>query len=110
MVDEYVHNNHQDPVEERFVRLEELVVGIYHIMSLLMEALARNLRSLREVGGSNSEIRSYGKPMDNEDLEKESWKELKKEDLSSSTLNPSQSLFKMEEKLDIKPYQGEIDA
>jgi hypothetical protein len=47
---------------------------------------------------------------DNEDPEKESRKEPKKEQSSSSTINPSQSLFKMEEKVDIKPYQGEIDA
>jgi hypothetical protein len=42
--------------------------------------------------------------------EKESWKESEKEQSSSSVMNPSQSLFKMEVKVDINPYQGEIDA
>jgi hypothetical protein len=61
-------------------------------------------------GGSNSEIRSEGKLGDQEDSGKESWKESEKEQLSSSVVNPSQSLFKMEVKVDINPYQGEIDA
>jgi hypothetical protein len=38
------------------------------------------------------------------------WKEPEKEKLSSSVVNPSLSLFKMEEKVYIKTYQGEIDA
>jgi hypothetical protein len=92
------------------VRLEEKVIDISHNMSLLMVALASNLRPFREVGGSNSEIRSDGKSGDNEDLEKESWKEPEKEKSSSSVINPSQSLFNMEVKVDINPYQGEIDA
>jgi hypothetical protein len=54
------------------VRLEEKVVDISHNMSLLMVALASKLRPFREVGGSNSEIRSDGKLGDNEDPEKES--------------------------------------
>jgi hypothetical protein len=61
MVDESVHNNPRDPTEERFVRLEEKVTDISHNMSLLMVALASKLRPFREVGGSNSEIRSDGK-------------------------------------------------
>jgi hypothetical protein len=43
-------------------------------------------------------------------LRKESQKELEKEQSSSSAMNPSQSIFKMEEKVDINPHQGEIDA
>jgi hypothetical protein len=110
MVDEFVHNNPQDLVEEIFVRLEEKVTDISHNMSLLMVALASNLRPFREVGGSNSEIISEGKLRDNEDPEKESRKEPKKEKPSLSVINPSQSLFKMEVKVDINPYQGEINA
>ena len=109
MADESVHNNPRDPTEEIFVRLEEQVTGISRNTSL-MAALARKLIPFREVGGSNLEIRSDGKLGDNEDLEKELWNELDKEQPSSSTINPSQSLFKMEAKVDIKPYQGEIDA
>jgi hypothetical protein len=41
---------------------------------------------------------------------KESRKEPKKEKPSSSAITPSQPLFKMEVKVDIKPYQGEIDV
>jgi hypothetical protein len=96
--------------EERFVRLEEKVIDISRNMSLLMVALARKLGPFREVGGSNSEIGSDEKSRDNEDPEKESWKEPEKEQSSSSAINPSQSLFKMEVKVDINPYQGEIDA
>jgi hypothetical protein len=60
-----------------------------HNMNLLMVALARKLRLFREVGGLTLEIRSEGKLGDNEDLEKESWKEPEKEQSSSSTINPS---------------------
>jgi len=37
-------------------------------------------------------------------------KELEKHQPSSSSMNYSQYLFKMEEKIDIKMYQGGIDA
>jgi hypothetical protein len=110
MDDEYVHNNPRDLMEERFVRLEEKVANISCNMSLLMAALVRNLGLFKEVGGLNSKIRSDGKSRDNKDPENESWKELEKEKSSSNTIKPSQYLFKMEEKVDIKPYQGEIDA
>jgi hypothetical protein len=36
--------------------------------------------------------------------------ELEKEKLSSSVITPSQPLFKMEVKVDIKPYKGRIDV
>jgi hypothetical protein len=79
-------------------------------MSLLMAALASKLKLFEEVGSSNLEIGSDGKPRYNKDPEKESQKEPEKEQSSSSTINPSQSLFKMEAKVDIKPYQDEINA
>jgi hypothetical protein len=41
---------------------------------------------------------------------KESKREPKKEKPSSSAITPSQPLFKMEVKVYIKPYQGEIDV
>jgi hypothetical protein len=41
---------------------------------------------------------------------KEPKKEPEKEKPSSSVITSSQSLFKMEVKVDIKPYQGEIDV
>jgi len=37
-------------------------------------------------------------------------KDLEKDKPSSNANTPSQPLFKMEVKVDIKPYQGEIDA
>jgi hypothetical protein len=76
---------------------------ISHNMNLLMVALASKLRPFRDDGGSNSEIRLEGKLGDQEDSGKESWKEYEKEKLSSSAMNPSQSLFNMEVKVDIKP-------
>lgn len=48
-----------------------------------------------------------GKLGDHEEPQKVS-KELEKEQSSSSIMNHSQCFFKMEEKVDIKPYQGEI--
>jgi hypothetical protein len=58
-------------------------------MALLMVALEK-VWTFREVGGSNLEIGLDEKSGDSED--------------------PSQPLFKMEVKVDIKPYQGEIDV
>jgi len=92
------------------VRLEEQVTDISRNISILMVALASNLRSFREFGRSNSEIGSNGKSRDNEDPENESRKKTEKEQLISSVINPSQSLIKMEAKVEINPYQGEIDA
>jgi hypothetical protein len=45
MVNEFVHNNPQDPMEERFVRLEEKVFDISYNMTLLMEAMENKFRS-----------------------------------------------------------------
>jgi hypothetical protein len=92
------------------VRLEEQVVDITRNMTLLMVALTNKLGLFREVGSSKLEIRSEGKPRDNEDPKKESRKELEKEQPSSSVVTLAQFLFKMEVKVDIKPYLGEINA
>jgi hypothetical protein len=75
-----------------------------------MVALARKLRFFKDDGGTNSKIGSEGKSGDHEDSRKESQKESEKQQLISSVINPSHSLFNMEVKLDINPYQGEIDA
>ena len=56
------------------------------------------------------EIGSEGKSRDGEDRENEFRKELEKEKQSSNVITHSQYLFKMEVKVDIKPYQGEINA
>jgi len=53
MANEYIHNNPQDPVEERFVKLEEKFVDISCNMSLLMKTLSRKIKLFREVGGLN---------------------------------------------------------
>jgi hypothetical protein len=45
-----------------------------------------------------------------EDQEKELKNELEKDKPSSSSITPSQCLFKMEVKVDINLYQGEIDV
>jgi hypothetical protein len=62
------------------------------------------------VSGSNSIAGSDGKPNNNEDTIKDLGKELEKEQLISSSINTSQPLFKMERKVDITPYQGDIDV
>jgi hypothetical protein len=90
--------------------MEEKVTDISHNIALLMVDLEINIKPFKEVGYSNSEIGSEGKLRDNEDLEKESRKDPKKEKPSSSENSPSQSLFKMEEKVDIKPCQCDIDV
>jgi hypothetical protein len=54
MTDEFVHNP-QDPVEERFARLEDKCFDISRNMDLLMESLSRNIKLFEEVGGSNSD-------------------------------------------------------
>jgi hypothetical protein len=96
MVEKSVHNNPQDPIEEIFERLEVQVTDIGHNMKLLMEYPTDKVGIFRDDGGSNLEIRSE--------------KKSEKEKPISSAMNPSQSLFKMEVKLDIEPYQGDIDA
>ena len=60
-------------------------------------------RGCYKIGGSNLVIGL------DENLEKELRNELKKERPSSSNTS-SQSIFKLEEKVGIKPYQGEIDS
>jgi hypothetical protein len=110
MENEFVHNNPQDPAEEIFERLEVQVIDINRSMNLLVLALASKLGPFGDDGGSNSENRSEGKSEDHEDSGKESWKESEKEQSILSVANPSRSIFKMEAKGDIKPYQGEIDA
>jgi hypothetical protein len=44
MVDESIHNNPWDAIEERFVRLEEKFVDISQSMALLMAVLMKNCR------------------------------------------------------------------
>jgi hypothetical protein len=61
MADKFVHNNPRNPMEERFLKLEEKFVDVSRNMALLMEALASNLEPFEDVGGSNSEIESKGK-------------------------------------------------
>jgi hypothetical protein len=105
-----VHIDPREPTEEIFERLEAQVVDISRNINLLMAALASKREPFGDDGGSNSEIKSKEKSRDHEDSGKESRKESEKEQLSSGAMNPSQSLFKMKAKVDIKPYQGEIDA
>jgi hypothetical protein len=80
MVDESVHNNPRDPVEERFARLEEKFIDISRNMALLMVALASKLSDHSgrlEALTQRSDQR--GNRGENEDPEKELRKEPKKE-------------------------------
>jgi hypothetical protein len=92
------------------VGVEEKVTDISCNMPLLMVGLAINIGMFGEVGGSNSNIRSHEKSGDNKYLENNLREELEKEKLSSNTINPSQYLFNMEEKVYINTYKGDIDA
>jgi hypothetical protein len=53
MENKSVHNNPRDLEEEIFERLEAQVIDINCNMNLLMVTLEINIRSFREVGGSN---------------------------------------------------------
>jgi hypothetical protein len=123
MVDESSRNNPWGEVEERFSKMEGKVVDISCNMSLLMESLKNKFGPLGTVGDSNKQVWTFGevggsntkfgldeKSRDNEDPEKESKKEPKKEKPRSSVINSSHCLFKMEPKVDFKPYQGNIDV
>jgi hypothetical protein len=70
-------------------------------MNLLMAALARKIGPFGDDGGSNSKIESEGKSRDQENPRNESRKEPKKEQSSSSVVNPSESRFNTEAKVDI---------
>jgi hypothetical protein len=75
-----------------------------------MVALEKRFGPFGEVGVSNLEHGLDDKSRDNKYLEKELQKEIEKEKQSSSVINSSQSLFKMEAKVDMRPYQGDIDV
>eukprot|EP00253_Pinus_taeda_P034565 PITA_34565 len=107
MGDEFV-NEPCDPAELRFSQLKEQVADINRNVNLLMAALSNKLGIFGEEGGSNAEDKSEGGSEDREDVDDQSKKEPGKDQPSSSFVN--QSLFKVEAKVDIKPYHGEIDA
>jgi hypothetical protein len=69
-----------------------------------MVALANKLGVFGEVGSYTSKIKSKEKTRDNQDLEKQLRKETKKKQPSSNSVTSSHYLFKMEVKVDIKPY------
>jgi hypothetical protein len=85
MVDESIHKNPPNIVEEKFLRLEEKVVNISRNMAFLMESLAKKFGPFREVVVSNSEGGSDEKLGDSEDPKKDSRKELEKEKPISMT-------------------------
>ena len=96
--------------EQRFSTLEIEVVDISHKMSIAMATLEREFGPFGDFGGSNSNFGLEGKIEDKSDPEKEPTKEPDIELLSYGTNIPSQSLFNIEAKVDIKLYQGEIDT
>jgi hypothetical protein len=79
-------------------------------MVLLMTFLENKFKHFGDVGGSNSNVGPDEKLGNSEDPENKFKKRPKKEKPSSCTITPSLNLFKIEEKVDIKPYQGEIDV
>lgn len=107
MGDESV-NEPCDPTELRFSRLEEQVADINCNVNIFMAALRNKLGIFGEEGGSNAKEKSEGGSGDQEDADNQVKKEPRKDQPSLSAMN--QSLFKVEAKVDIKPYHGEIDA
>ena len=91
----------------RFSWLKEQVVDINRNVNLLMAALRNKLWIFREEGGSNAKDKSKGGSGDREDTDNQPKKEPGKDQPSSSVMN--QSLFKVEEKVDIKPYHRNIN-
>jgi len=73
-----------------------------------MAALSNNLGIFGEEGGLNVEEKSEGASGDWEDVDNQPKKEPRKDQPNLSVLN--QSLFKVEEKFNIKSYHGDIDA
>jgi hypothetical protein len=90
--------------------MEDKIVDISHNMPPLMASLENKLRSSGEVGGYNLEVGLEGKLRENDDLENDSRKYPEKEMSSSNAITPSESLFQMEEKVDIKLYKGYTDV
>lgn len=73
-----------------------------------MEELSNTVGIFGEDGGSNGEEKLKGGSGDWEDVENQPKKEPGRDQSSSSVVN--QSMFKMEVKVDIKPYHDDIDA
>jgi hypothetical protein len=78
-------------------------------MYILMISLERTFENFKEFISSNLELGLDEKYRDNKDLKKDLKKEPKKEIPSFNAITP-QYLFRVEEKVDIKPYQGDIDV
>jgi hypothetical protein len=91
-----------------FSSLKAQIVDIYCNMAILMVDLEKKIVPFREFGSSNLESILYRKSINNEDLEKNPKMELEKEISSCSAITSSQYLFKLESKVEIKNYQGEI--
>ena len=78
-------------------------------MKPLMETLVNKL-GIGEDGGSNLDVSSEGRSWDRDEPERESKKEHGNEQPNWSVMDHSQFFFKREEKVYLKPYQGEINA
>jgi len=97
-----------DESKERFSKLKAQFANISHNMTILIAMLEHKFGCFGELGSSNSKAslnRKFG-----ENKAQESKKDPKKERPNSNAITSSQSLFKMDVKVDIKPYQREIDV
>jgi hypothetical protein len=102
-------SNPRDESKDRFVNMEAQISNIACNMVILIATLERNFRPFKEFGSSKSDTSSKKKYKDKEEPNKEIEKDPKKE-RPNYNITSSHSLFKLEAKVDIKPYQGEIDA
>lgn len=87
--------------------MEAQVTNINCNVSLFMKILTNKLRLFGD-GGSNTKA-CLERKLGNQEEPKES-KNPEKEQMSFSAMNHSKSLLKREEKVYIKPYQGDINA
>lgn len=104
MIDKLEYDNSRHLTKERLEQLEVQVIDINCNANLLIVVLTNKLKLLKKDGGANAKFRLEG----NQGIRKNQ-RSLGKPKKSSRfyALNHSQSLFKMEAKVDIKMYYSE---
>lgn len=93
-----------------FTRLEHQVTDINLNVNLLMGALSNKVGIFGEEWGSTAGDNLEGGSRDWDEMDNQPKKKPRKDQPSSSVINQSQHLFKMEAKVDIKSYHGKINA
>lgn len=95
-MDDECMNNPLDPAEDRFSQLEVQVANTSRNLNLLVSAFSNMLWLLEEDGGSNTKERLEERLGDQEETKNQPNKGPKRDRPSSSVMNHSHPLFKME--------------